>query len=517
MIRGAFPMGKKGKPIRPWAIGTIFIIFQIFIHIPGFGAESFLEKDPNVLNKTFQLKSNQDHKVEIIHSGIRTLQRRIELIRMANKTIEVEYYVFKADVSSRLIVRELVKRVADDGVKVRILIDHYGSSRDINPFIAHELKKKGIELRYYNPVPMTRPSKVQYRNHRKALIIDSKILLTGGRNTADKYFDIDPEFNLMDRDILVEGPLASQVRETFNANWKSKPVKFLEREKRPSKRDSIYKKGGKRNNSTKYRADLKRWKAKVKHAKNFLDESFEYEKNQALLDRIYSLGPKVEKPSICKKISFMTDVPGVGPKAKGDTFRNVRQELKNKILNTQFSLIIDSPYFIMEKYTTDVFNEILAKKVKVNLFTNSLYSTDMKYTASVFNDRIGEWIEKGLKTYVASGDLHSNYFQRELVDPNARWGTHSKSAVFDDESFMIGSFNFDPRSLNYNLELAVFCDGNKLLANQIKENIKLRMQSGIFLETPDDVRKYEFNNVGTKKKFNYYMIKIPSALLDHLL
>jgi phosphatidylserine/phosphatidylglycerophosphate/cardiolipin synthase-like enzyme len=149
------------------------------------------------------------------------------------------------------------------------------------------------------------------------------------------------------------------------------------------------------------------------------------------------------------------------------------------------------------------------------LFTNSLASTDAIHVSTVFNDSVTSFnAHENFDAYVYKGKysgerkIHSDEIKK------ATWGTHSKSIVFSDEAFMIGSFNIDNRSSYYNTELAVFCSGSPELAQDVKNNIQKRMDNSFKLDSEDcDVNA----DVGFFKQTMYYLLKIPSHLFEHLL
>src|SRR5690606_28893797 len=99
----------------------------------------------------------------------------------------------------------------------------------------------------------------------------------------------------------------------------------------------------------------------------------------------------------------------------------------------------------------------------------------------------------------------------------ARWGTHSKSFVFDNDSSMIGSYNFDPRSNVYSLELAYFFDGNERLASTLRSDIEARMAQSYYLDDVESFREHRFERVKLFKKIGFYLLKFPSLLLQGLL
>jgi len=65
--------------------------------------------------------------------------------------------------------------------------------------------------------------------------------------------------------------------------------------------------------------------------------------------------------------------------------------------------------------------------------------------------------------------------------------------------------------------MGLFCNNNKEVADLLGKNIKERMENGILLETVEDVKKYEFMQVGPLKRIGYYLLKVPSSLFDFML
>jgi phosphatidylserine/phosphatidylglycerophosphate/cardiolipin synthase-like enzyme len=82
---------------------------------------------------------------------------------------------------------------------------------------------------------------------------------------------------------------------------------------------------------------------------------------------------------------------------------------------------------------------------------------------------------------------------------------------------VIGTFNFDPRSANLNTEMTISCDNNPELARLVTEDIERRIKGSIFLDSSKTVNDVQFYNTGFLKRIEYYVLKIPSNLLDYLL
>ena len=83
---------------------------------------------------------------------------------------------------------------------------------------------------------------------------------------------------------------------------------------------------------------------------------------------------------------------------------------------------------------------------------------------------------------------------------------------------MVGTYNIDNRSSHYNTEMAIFCSGSPELANDIKKNISLRMDNsyGLNSEAESDDCTDLYKDVSNTKKALFYLLKIPSTLLEFL-
>lgn len=467
----------------------------------------------------YYANSKESHELIILNKGLPSLQQRLDMIDRAEKSIELEYFIYHDDMSGRILTQALVEK-ARQGVRVRVLMDHFLIIGEIDPFYAHELQKNGVEVRFYNDAPLIQFISFQFRNHRKSFIIDGKEAITGGRNIGDEYFDLSESFNFIDRDVVVKGPIVKTIQASFNKLWNAEGTKFLKRPKKPARNDLRYRRGNRTNrmrNTWNFKGDLKRWKDKVKAAKNFINPTDE---DLGLKRRIKTLtltDLEDEPRATCDDITFVSDVPGIGMWAIDKKYKMVREEVFNRINATKEHLVIDSPYFIMNDEITGILKDLLDRNVEIDLLTNSLHSTDAIYVSSVFNDRVGGWIKKGLRPTVYSGNIMPGHKVLSDGIHNSRWGTHSKSFVFDGKTAMIGTFNMDPRSYKFSVEMGLFCNNNKEVADLLGQNIKERMENGILLETVEDVKKYEFMQVGPLKRIGYYLLKVPSSLFDFML
>ena len=177
--------------------------------------------DLNSFKYPYLVEHARGNQVMVLNSGIASFQKRLDLIRQAKKSIEIEYFIYSIDTAGRLFTQELIK-AAKRGVKVRIIVDKSLPIFELNKYYAKALKANNVEVKYYNDASIIRFSTFQFRSHRKLFVIDDKIAITGGRNLADEYYDLSGKFNFLDRDILVEGPIVKTMRETFEKFWTNK-------------------------------------------------------------------------------------------------------------------------------------------------------------------------------------------------------------------------------------------------------------------------------------------------------
>lgn len=107
-------------------------------------------------------------------------------IENAKQYIHVEYYVFNSDEIGTKFIDALIRKVSE-GVKVRLIVDDVGSWM-LSRSAVKRMRKAGIEVFCFLKVGLPfLSSKVNYRNHRKILIVDGKVGFTGGMNVADRY------------------------------------------------------------------------------------------------------------------------------------------------------------------------------------------------------------------------------------------------------------------------------------------------------------------------------------------
>jgi putative cardiolipin synthase len=473
---------------------------QIFAQETNFDKEVFMAK-----------MENTPHKIRLLNSGLASLEERLQMIERAQKTIDIEYFIYNADKSGKIFTQALIKK-AKEGVKIRMLLDTFMIKGLITPFHIHELNKHGIDVKYFNNSAKLSLVKGMYRNHRKLLIVDGKEVLTGGRNIGDEYFDMREDYNFLDREILVEGAIVNKIEKSFDVFWNSEASVTLERPEMPNKDDFKYR-DNEGNTSSNYESDLYYWKKSYKTAIDFIGEE-----DQELYDKVRAVGKKELAASYegtCNNITFASEYPILSKKNR--PHRILKKFLFDQVENAKEKVLFDSPYFIVDEESKKSLDVALNNKIDVQLLTNGLNSTDAIYVYDVFKSIVKEWIGKGLKAFTYKGDLPNNYQILDESVSKARFGVHAKTFVFDNKDVVIGTYNFDPRSANYNSEMVIACNDNAELADEVTKDVELRMQDSFKLDTEEKVDETAFYKVGFLKRIGYGILKIPSHIFDYLL
>lgn len=165
-----------------------------------------------LLSRDSGLTVSDDNEIEIITSGGRKLEALVNDILSAKHHIHFEYFYFLKDDGSRKI-KELLMKKAREGVKVRFIHENIANIA-IWPGYYNEMKEAGVEIvRFTNPETFLL-SKLNYRDHRKIVVIDGKVGYTGGMNIGDDYF-----FRWRDTHMRITGNAVASLQYCFINSW----------------------------------------------------------------------------------------------------------------------------------------------------------------------------------------------------------------------------------------------------------------------------------------------------------
>ncbi len=159
------------------------------------------------------------NKVDTFIDGEKKFAELINDIRLAKKFIHIEYYIFRMDNLGKVIINELKKKV-DEGVEVRLLVDGMGS-KSLRGKKINYIRSLGIKFYLFFPgiLPYIN-TRINFRNHRKIVVIDGNIGYVGGFNVGDEYINRGEQFKYWrDTHIRIQGEAVNELNKRFILDW----------------------------------------------------------------------------------------------------------------------------------------------------------------------------------------------------------------------------------------------------------------------------------------------------------
>lgn len=150
-------------------------------------------------------------KIELVYSGADYFSRLEKLINTSNKEIHLQTYIFDTDTTGLRIV-EALKRAANRGVKIFLLLDGFGSN-SFSSSIVKELRYYGVNIRFFSPLLSLNSFYIGRRLHQKVVVSDGEKILIGGINIADKYHGTSFVTPWLDYAIEIETAAAKPVQQ----------------------------------------------------------------------------------------------------------------------------------------------------------------------------------------------------------------------------------------------------------------------------------------------------------------
>jgi cardiolipin synthase C len=429
-----------------------------------------------------QISAHQNQSgIYVLDKGEDALVARAWLADHAEKSIEVQYFIWSTDNIGKLATEALL-RAADRGVKVRVIVDDLLIDAPDKSLLALA-KHPNIDIHIYNPqhsvgTPFHKRliniavnfRGVNQRMHDKTFIVDGKLAITGGRNMAAEYFDFNQTYNFRDRDALLLGPVVKDMETSFERFWTSPlsaPVEELYdgiglMQKHVTVKNNeiqiIYQRlHDYANNADNFSADFK---AEISETPKAFAE---------LADKF-----------IWTNVEFISDTPGKNNRKffLGGGGLSTKK-LAQLVENAQSDIIIQSPYLVMSSQAKKLFKSAIKRGVSVRINTNSLASTDNMQAFSGYRNQRDALIKMGVEIFEfkPNPQITQTLIKHNLPENTKPpiFAIHAKTMVVDNESVYIGTFNFDPRSQNLNTEVGVIVKDVDL-ANQVKTAIEADMQ-----------------------------------------
>jgi putative cardiolipin synthase len=386
---------------------------------------------------------------ELVVSGREAFVGRYALAARAAQTIDVQYFIWEADQSGRLLLTALLD-AADRGVRVRLLLDDLhleGRDAELAALDAHP----NVEVRLFNPFVGRAThvfdfvldfARVNHRMHNKAFIVDNAVAAVGGRNIGDVFFAVGGESNFRDIDLFATGPIVSRISESFDAFWNSAWAGSIRRVAHE-------------------RPDPGAIRAMVKPAEplDTPDPAFPFARDLAPA-RLGSFVRNLPARLIWGEASLLADRPDKPATSAPGVLEGLRAEAGKP----RRDLLLESAYFVPARSGVERLCKLVAEGVDLRVLTNSAATNDeLAAFAGYAKHR-----EALLRCGVELDELRSD---ADFIKKHWRWlkghstaVLHTKAAVFDHRKVLIGSFNMDPRSAYLNTELALLVDSAALAA-----------------------------------------------------
>ena len=161
----------------------------------------------------------RDNRVDLLINGEATFKSILEGVSQASEYVLFQFYMFHDDELGRQVQSALIER-ARAGVRVYVLYDEVGSGGLPGRYV-DELREAGVEVSSFKPTQgWQNRFQLNFRNHRKMVVVDGKVAWVGGHNVGDEYMGRDPDFSpWRDTHVRIEGPAALQLQMTILGDW----------------------------------------------------------------------------------------------------------------------------------------------------------------------------------------------------------------------------------------------------------------------------------------------------------
>jgi putative cardiolipin synthase len=400
----------------------------------------------------------------LLERGVDAMLARIVLAETAERSLDVQYYIWHDDLTGRHFANALL-RAADRGVRVRVLLDDVGVSANDEVLLALDAHAN-VEIRLFNPVAsrtfrglglVTDFSRLNRRMHNKAFIADNQAAILGGRNIGDEYFDAGSEVAFSDLDVLMTGPGVEEASSAFDRFWNAKmsiPVSALLA----------------RSHDASALADLRA--ALADFIEQQRDSPYVRNASAELAGLLTDGGGQPFRG----KAHLLYDDPAKIDRAPDDTAGHLLPQFANLGSKVQKDLLIVSPYFIPGEAGVAWLKSLVDRGVRVTVLTNSLAATDVGAVHAGYSRYRMALLEAGVSLHELKPDAieHARASGGKRRISGSRASLHAKTFVFDHRAVFIGSLNLDPRSVQLNTEIGVVCESAPLaetLAGTIEQKL----------------------------------------------
>jgi putative cardiolipin synthase len=432
-----------------------------------------------VATRALQGSASEDSALHLLPGGLEALAARVALVERAERSVDVQYYIWRADASGELLATALW-RAAERGVRVRILLDDWGTrptERELGMLAAHP----NVEVRLFNPLPVRGApvlgiladfERGNRRMHNKALIADNQAAIVGGRNVGDEYFGSHRDFAFGDLDALAVGPVVRQVSAGFDSFWNSEATSRVVAGEAPA--------AGAGNPGV---AELR---------KSVADSGF---------------GVRLERgelPFFRGRAVALHDFPDkADPGADGGGRTHLGRQIAEVIGAPVSELLLVSAYFVPGAGGVEQLAAFREKGIRVLIVTNSLAATDVPAVHAGYSPYRQPLLESGVELFEIRPDGDEKLaFRNRGLPGSSRVSLHAKLMVVDRQTSFIGSMNIDPRSIALNTENGIVFS-NAAMAESIVAGTERAIRTSAYrLELVDGELRWRVSDANGGKVFD---------------
>jgi putative cardiolipin synthase len=383
--------------------------------------------------------------------GHDAIAARLALADAAQRSLDVQYYIWNQDVVGRVMIEHLL-RAADRGVRVRLLLDDIGTMPSDEVLLAID-SHPNTQVRMFNPASLRSPrllgivgniGRMNKRMHNKSFTADGVVSIVGGRNIGDEYFDAHAEANFADLDVAVVGPVVKEVSNEFDLYWNHPaaiPIAALSHQ------------GTTPEEFAARRAELvahRETEAQTQYAEIVRESEFARQLRRRNV--LFSWG----------RATIVNDSPDKVLTSSAESDTHLAPRLREVVDKTRHELFLVSPYFVPGKRGVEILAAVRQRGARVVIITNSLAATDGVPVHAKYKLYRKPLLKAGIERYEmkpSAGALHD----RELTSLRGPTGSgraslHAKTFAFDRRITFVGSYNLDPRSTKLNTEMGVLFD-----------------------------------------------------------
>lgn len=462
------------KPIRRWALSATVACLAGCATIDRSApraqsaAIGAAEARETALGRAWSAAAPKDPQASafrLLTDSLEAFAARVVLVDRAERSIDLQYYIFSQDETGLFLVERLVA-AADRGVRVRLLIDDmyaHGIEDGLVLFDSHP----NIELRLFNPRTQRGGSlargtefllnpRLNHRMHNKLFVVDGTAAIFGGRNIADEYFDLHETFEFRDVDVVAVGPVAADAGVLFDAFWNGPDAIPVAGAAAAPDRDAVDTALGR---LAIHRDEMR----ESAYARAVRDSDLVRELESKSVDWIVARGHVVG------------DAPEKTTSGDGASWQgSLASSIRDVFFGASEELLVSSPYFVPRRAGTERLRALAAEGVDVRVLTNSFAANDVPLVHAGYAKYRVRLVNGGVALY----ELRRQGATREPDDDrafgSANASLHAKTFVVDRERVFIGSMNLDPRSISLNTEVGVLVDSREL-SEQVARSITALM------------------------------------------